>query len=50
VLEFASGTIDATQTKPGDRLEFFPALPLSEGLISSDVSGAPEQSMEVNKV
>jgi len=48
VLEFAAGTVDSTQTKPGDRLEFFPALPLSDGLISSDVSGAPE-SMHGNK-
>jgi uncharacterized membrane protein (UPF0127 family) len=24
VLEFASGTVNRTQTKPGDRLEFFP--------------------------
>lgn len=30
VLELASGTIHTTQTKPGDKLEFSAALPLSE--------------------
>jgi uncharacterized membrane protein (UPF0127 family) len=38
VLELASGTIHRTQTKPGDTLEFSPALPLSDGRLSSDAS------------
>ena len=38
VLELASGTIYRTQTRPGDTLEFSPAVPLSDGQISSDVS------------
>src|ERR1700704_1472993 len=36
VLELASGTIHRTQTRPGDTLEFCPALPLSDGRISPD--------------
>jgi uncharacterized protein len=38
VLEFASGTIHSTQTKPGDWLEFSPALPLSDCRIGPDAS------------
>ena len=38
VLELASGTITMTQTRPGDTLEFSPALPPSDGRISSDAS------------
>jgi uncharacterized protein len=38
VLELASGTIHRTQTRPGDTLEFSPALPLSDGRISPDAS------------
>jgi uncharacterized membrane protein (UPF0127 family) len=30
VLEFASGTVHRTQTRPGDRLEFSPADPLHD--------------------
>jgi uncharacterized membrane protein (UPF0127 family) len=38
VLELASGTIHLTQTRPGDTLEFSPALPLSDCRTSPDVS------------
>jgi uncharacterized membrane protein (UPF0127 family) len=38
VLELASGTIHTTQTRPGDRLEFSPALPLGDGRINPDAS------------
>jgi uncharacterized membrane protein (UPF0127 family) len=38
VLELASGTIHLTQTRPGDTLEFSPALPQDNCGISSDVS------------
>ena len=38
VLELASGTINTTQTRPGDRLEFSPALPVGDGQISPDAS------------
>jgi|GEM_PF-354801 len=41
VLEFASGTIHSTQTRPGDWLEFSPALPLSD--CPADVSVPTEQ-------
>lgn len=49
VLEFASGTIDSTQTMPGDRLEFFPASEPSDCQISPDVSMNQGQSLEINK-
>jgi hypothetical protein len=38
ILELASGTIHRTQTRPGDMLEFSPALPLSDSPIGSDAS------------
>jgi uncharacterized membrane protein (UPF0127 family) len=38
VLELASGTIHRTQTRPGDTLEFSPALPLSDRPTSPDAS------------
>jgi uncharacterized membrane protein (UPF0127 family) len=38
VLEFATGTIHSTQTRPGDWLEFSPALPASDCPIGSDAS------------
>jgi uncharacterized membrane protein (UPF0127 family) len=38
VLELSSGTIHRTQTRPGDTLEFSPALPPSDGRISPDAS------------
>src|SRR5260370_799199 len=38
VLELASGTINTTRTRPGDRLEFSPALPVGDGQISPDAS------------
>jgi uncharacterized membrane protein (UPF0127 family) len=38
VLELASGTILMTQTRPGDTLEFSPALPPSDGRINPDAS------------
>ena len=38
VIELASGTILMTQTRPGDTLEFSPALPPSDGRISPDAS------------
>ena len=38
VLELASGTISTTKTRPGDTLEFSPALPLSDSRISPDAS------------
>src|SRR5260370_12682545 len=38
VLEFASGTVHRTQTRPADLLEFSPALPLSDCPIGSDAS------------
>src|SRR5258708_30366928 len=38
VLELASGTVRITQTRPGDTLEFSPALPLGDSRISPDAS------------
>ena len=43
VLELASGTIHTTQTRPGDMLEFSPALPQSDRPTGSDAS-VPEGS------
>jgi uncharacterized membrane protein (UPF0127 family) len=50
VLEFASGTIHSTQTRPGDCLEFFPALPLNDSRISPDGFVPTKPSLEINKV
>ena len=38
VLELASGTIRTTQTRPGDTLEFSPALPISDSRTSLDAT------------
>lgn len=48
VLELVSGTISTTQTRPGDTLEFSPALPISDCPISPDGSVAAA-SMPGNK-
>jgi hypothetical protein len=50
VLEFASGTIYSTQTRPGDCLEFFSGLPLSDSRISPDGSVPIEPSPETKNV
>jgi uncharacterized protein len=47
VIELASGTIDRTQTRPGDTLEFSPVLPLSDCRISPDAF--PERPKPGNK-
>jgi uncharacterized protein len=42
VLEFAAGTIGATQTQPGDVLEFSPCLPMSDTRMEFGVSAPTE--------
>jgi uncharacterized membrane protein (UPF0127 family) len=47
VLEFASGTIHSTQTRPGDWLEFSPASPLSD--CSPDASATTEPKPRIKQ-
>jgi uncharacterized membrane protein (UPF0127 family) len=48
VLEFASGTIHSTQTRPGDWLEFSHASPLRD--CSPDASASAEPKPGIDKV
>jgi uncharacterized membrane protein (UPF0127 family) len=50
VIELASGTIHTTQTRPGDTLEFSPALPLSDGPIGPDASLPAGPSLKISEV
>jgi hypothetical protein len=50
VVELAAGTIDSTRTRPGDWLEFSPALPLSDCRISPDASVATKPKPGKDKV
>ena len=46
VLEFASGTIHSTQTRPGDTLEFLPVLPLSDRSPDTSAPAKPKPGIE----
>ena len=46
VLEFASGTIHSTQTRPGDWLEFSPASPLVDCSPDTSAPVEPKPAME----
>src|SRR6202000_2697517 len=48
VLEFPSGTIQSTQTRPGDLLEFSLQLPASDNPVSPD-SSVPTEPESADK-
>jgi uncharacterized protein len=50
VLELASGSIRRTQTKPGDRLTFSPALPPDDGPGTADALGTTQSKQGSKEV